>query len=242
MPAASAARRTARLTGIAYLGIVVCGLFAEFLVRMSLVVTDDAATTAGNVAESQGLFRAGIGADLLMIGLDVAVAVGLYKLLRPVNRSLALAAAALRLIQAAILAANLVNLSRASDLSQRAIETGSAGTAERALQALETHALVYDIALIAFGLSCVVLGRLLRSSRAVPRLLAVGMGATGLVYLFGSLAAVAAPGLSSLVDPLYLVAIVVEPAFALWLIVKGVDVAPPRAPSPAAPRPAGATG
>ncbi len=176
------------------------------------------------MAGSPGLFRAGIGADLLMIALDVAVAFGLYKLLRPVNRSLALAAAALRLIQAAILTANLLNLSRASDLAQQAIETGSAGTAERALQALETHALMYDVALIAFGLSCLVLGRLLRTSRAVPRLLALGMSVTGLVYLVGSLAAVAAPGLSSLIDPLYGVAIIVEPAFALWLIVKGIDV------------------
>jgi Domain of unknown function (DUF4386) len=233
----TAVRRTARLTGIAYLGIVVCGLFAEFFVRMSLVDPDDATATVSNVAGSPGLFRAGIGADLLMIGLDVAVAFGLYKLLRPVNRSLALAAAALRLVQAAILAANLLNLPRAADLSQQAVETGSAGTAARALDALETHALMYDVALIAFGLSCLVLGRLLRSSRAVPRLLAVGMSATGLVYLVGSLAAVAAPDLSSLIDPLYLVAIVVEPAFALWLIVKGIDVAPT---APAAPRPTGA--
>lgn len=61
--AASTARRTARLTGIAYLGIVLCGLVAEFAVRMSLVVTDDATAGAADGAGSPGLFRAGIGAD-----------------------------------------------------------------------------------------------------------------------------------------------------------------------------------
>lgn len=243
MAAISAPRRTARLTGIAYLGIVVCGLFAEFFVRMSLVVTDDATATAANVAGSPGLFRAGIGADMLMIGLDVAVAFGLYKLLRPVSRPLAMAAAGLRLVQAAILTGNLLNLTRAGDLADQAAATGSASTAERALQALETHALVYDVALIAFGLSCIVLGRLLLTSRAVPRILALGMSATGAVYLVGSFAAVAAPGLQSLIDPLYLVAIVVEPAFAIWLIARGPRIAPRAAvETPAAPRPAGAVG
>ena len=64
----SSARRTARLTGIAYLGIVVCGLFAEFFVRMSLIDDGDAVATAADVADAPGLFRAGIGADCDCLG------------------------------------------------------------------------------------------------------------------------------------------------------------------------------
>ncbi|MGD9571426.1 MAG: DUF4386 domain-containing protein [Thermoleophilia bacterium] len=233
--------RAARLTGIAYLGIVVCGLFAEFFVRMSLVTPGDAIVTAGEIAGSPGLFRAGIGADLLMIGLDVAVAFGLYRLFRPFSRNLALAAAGFRLVQAAILTGNLLNLTRADDLAGQAAATGSAGTADRVLQAIETHALVYDIALISFGLSCLVLGRILRTSGVAPRLLALGMTATGCVYLVGSAVAVVAPGLSALIDPFYLVAIVVEPAFALWLILRGGRVASHPPADSAAPRAVGAT-
>ena len=225
----SSAKRTARLTGIAYLGIVVCGLFAEFFVRMSLIEDGDAVATAGNVADSPGLFQAGIGADALMIALDVLVAFGLYKLLAPFSRPLAMAAAGFRLVQAAILTGNLFNLVDAADLASSAAATGSAATAQRALDALETHALVYDVALIAFGLSCLVLGHILRTSGAVPRILALGMSATGAVYLIGSFAAVFAPGLSSLVDPLYFIAIIAEPAFAIWLIVKGIALPAPGA-------------
>lgn len=47
--------QTARLTGLAYLGIVVSGIFAEFFVRMSLVVPDDPAATASNIAGAPGL-------------------------------------------------------------------------------------------------------------------------------------------------------------------------------------------
>lgn len=223
MRATTAPRRTARLTGIGYLGIVVAGIFAEFFVRMSLVVPGDPAATAGNIAGSPGLFGAGVAADLLMIALDVAVAIGLYRLLRPVDRPLALAATAFRLVQATILAANLTNAVRAWAFAQRAVETGAAGPAARALQAMESFALTYDGALIAFGLACLALGRLLRRSRAVPTILAVAMTLTGAVYLVGSLDAVLALGWSSLIDPLYGVAIVAEPAFALWLIVKGIN-------------------
>ncbi len=224
--ATTAPSRVARLTGLAYLGIVVTGIAAEFAVRGSLVVADDAVATAANIAGSPGLFRAGIGADLLMVALDAAVAIGLYRLLRPVDRRLATAAMVLRLVQGAVIAVNLRHLVSALDLAtQASAATGTAAgstLAAEALAAVEAHALGYDVGLIAFALSCLVLSRLLLTSQAVPRWLAVGMGATGVVYLVGSGAALLAPGLSAAVDPLYLIAIVVEPAFAVRLLTKGL--------------------
>lgn len=219
----------ARRTGFAYLGIVVTGIVAEFAVRGSLVVADDPVATATNIADAPWLFRAGIGADALMIVLDVAVAVGLYRLLRPLDRRLATVAALLRLVQAVVLAVNLVNLTSALDHALGAVGPNGAvdpAAADDALAAIERHALGYDIGLIAFGLCCLVLARILWVSRAVPRLLAGGMAATGAVYLVGSFAAVLAPGAGAVVDPLYVVAIVVEPWFALRLVRRGLDPAP----------------
>ncbi|MEZ5238266.1 MAG: DUF4386 domain-containing protein [Microthrixaceae bacterium] len=184
--------RTARITGIAYLGIILTGIFAEFAVRASLVVPGDAAATAANIAGSPGLFGVGIAADVVMVALDVTVAIGLFVLLRRVDRRLALAATVLRLIQGAAIALNLLNLVSALGLSSDAVGSGGAvlpGPAADALAAVERHALGYDAGLIAFGLSCIVLGRLLTISGFVPRLLATGMGATGVIYLLGSFAA-----------------------------------------------------
>jgi len=178
--------RTARLTGLAYLGIVLCGLFAELFVRGALVVPGDAVATATRIADAPGFFGLGIGADALMITLDVLVAFGLYRLLRDVDRRLAVAATVLRLIQAAILAANLLHMVDALALARRA--GADPVLAERALRAMETHALVYDVGLVAFGLACLTLGRLLRRA-AAPRLLAFGLSLTGVVYLVGSFAA-----------------------------------------------------
>jgi hypothetical protein len=74
--------RLARRTGLADLGIIATGIFAEFAVRGSLVVDDDPIATAENIAESPRLFGVGIGADVVMIALDVIVAFGLLGLLR----------------------------------------------------------------------------------------------------------------------------------------------------------------
>lgn len=221
-----------RRTGIAYLGIVVFGIFAEFFVRMSLVVPDEPVTTAQNIAGSTGLFAAGIGADATMVALDVAVAVGLYRLLRHVDHRLALFATGTRLVQATILAGNLLNPVRARELAGTAVETAAIGPAEQALAAMEAQALVYDIALIAFALSCLAIARLLHRTGEAPRWLPIGMYATGVVYLVGSFAAVFAPGLSGAIDPFYGIAIIVEPAFAIWLIVRGI--AAPRTTTPIA--------
>ncbi|MEO2106128.1 MAG: DUF4386 domain-containing protein [Actinomycetota bacterium] len=218
------ARPTAlsRLVGVAYFGIVFTGIFAEFVVRGQLVVAGDAAATAANIAGSPGLFATGIGADVVMIALDVIVGLGLYRLLAPYDRRLARVATGARLIQAGILAANMFTLAPALGLAQDAVSTGSSAIAARALQAVEAHALGYDIGLIAFGVSCLALAKLLADHHLVPTWLAIGMAATGAVYLLGSFAAVFAPSLNTAIDPLYLIAMVVEPAFAARLFSRGI--------------------
>ena len=242
-----AARRThqpstiARRTGVAYLGIIVTGIAAEFAVRGSLVVPDDAVATARNIADAPGLFGLGIGADLVMVALDVTVALGLFRLLRDVDRRLAGAATALRLVQGAVIALGLVGLVQALGAASRAVGAdgvGALGPDRDALDAIERHALVYDAGLIAFGLCCLVLGHLLWTRRLVPRALALGMSATGAVYLAGSFAALVAPGMSAAIDPLYLIAIVVEPAFAIRLITRGLGPATTAAPARPVPVPA----
>ncbi len=225
----------ARRTGLAYLGIIVTGIFAEFVVRGSLVDAADPIGTARNIAGSPGLFGVGIGADVAMIVLDVVVAVGLFRLLAGVNRRLALATTVLRLVQGAVLAVNLVNLLAALAFARDAVGADGTilpGPARDALDAVERHALGYDAGLIAFGLSCLVLGRLLSTSGLVSRTLAVGMSATGVVYVTGSLAALFAPGLSTVIDPFYVVPLVVETAFAVRLVARGLGRTAPTVERP----------
>lgn len=226
VPTTSPVSGLARRTGLAYLGIIATGIFAEFVVRGSLVVDDDPVATAENIAASPSLFRVGLGADVVMIVLDVIVAFGLFGLLRHVNRRLAATATALRLIQGAVIAISLINLSRALGFARDAVDANDtvlAGPAQDALDAVEQHALGYDAGLVAFGLSCLVLARLLTTGNLVPRLIAWGMGATGVVYLVGSFAALFAPSASAVIEPFYAICLIVELAFAIRLVTRGLD-------------------
>jgi hypothetical protein len=219
--------KLARLTGLAYLGIIFTGIFAEFFVRMNLVEAGDAVATAASVAGATGLFRAGLASDLVMIALDVGVAIGLYALLRDVNRTLASLAAAFRLIQAAVLGANLMNMTAALQWAERSVQAGpeeAASAQELVLAALELHRVVYDLGLVFFGLSCLVLGHLLRVSRIVPSILGVGLSAAGLVYLVGSFTVVLAPDFAPALDPMYGLTVLAELSIAVWLTTRGVQL------------------
>ncbi len=216
--------RAARLTGVAYLGIVFSGIFAEFFVRMSLVHPGDAAKTAENIARSAGLFRMGLAADALMIALDVAVAIGFYVLLRHVHRPLALVGAALRLVQASVLGANLMNMAGALAWATGGpigAKTPLATTQALTLSFMDLHRVVYDLGLVFFGLSCLVVGELLRKSRLLPPVLGMGLSLSGAVYLIGSFTMILAPELSASLDPMYGLTVIAELSVAAYLTFRG---------------------
>jgi Domain of unknown function (DUF4386) len=217
----------ARLAGALYLVIIVFGIWSELFVRASLIVADDAAATAANIRASEVLFRLSFAADSIMALSDVAVAVLLYVLLKPVSATLAVMAMAFRLVQTAILGVNLL-FHYAALLILNGTDTASAFDPQQlnALVALtlEIHAHGYDLGLIFFGLSCLVLGALIARSGYLPRLLGYLVMAAGAVYLIGSYTLFLAPGYAGTTEPLYLIPLVAELALCLWLLVKGIDV------------------
>jgi hypothetical protein len=215
----------ARAAGLLYLIIIVCGIFSEVFVRASLIVPGDATTTANNIMASEGLFRLGFASDSIVFLSDVALAVLLYVLFKPVSKTLAMIAAAFRLTQTAILGLNLLNhyavllvLGGADYLAT--FETDQLHAL--ALLLLNIHSHGYDLGLLFFGLHCLVLGYLIVKSDYFPGILGILMVAAGLVYLTGSYTLFLFPDSAALMTPIYVVALIAEVSFCLWLLVKGV--------------------
>ena len=103
-------RGFALLAAVGLSVMAVVAPFAQFGVLASLIVPNDASATAANIADSPGLFSAAIAAFLVVAILDIAVAWGLYVVLRPVNQPVARLVAVLRVIYAAAFAFALLNL------------------------------------------------------------------------------------------------------------------------------------
>lgn len=217
----------ARVAGVLYLIIIVFGIFSEVFVRSSLIVPGDATATAGKIMASEGFFRVGFFADSIMFLSDVALAVLLYVLLKPVSKTLSLVATFFRLAQTAVLALNLLNYYAALLL------LNGSGYAE-AFEAdqlnalsylfLDLHGHGYDLGLLLFGLHCLLLGYLIVKSHYIPKALGVLMVAAGVTYLIGSYTRFLFPDWVTLVSPIYIIALVSEVSFCLWLLVKGVRV------------------
>ena len=224
-------QKAAKIAGFLYLVIIIAGIFAEFFVRSSLIVAGDATATANNIAASEGLFRAGIAADMVMIMCDVAVALLFYVLFKPVSKSLALLAAFFRLAQAAVLGINLLNLFFVLQLLGGAGYLAVFGLDQ--LQAfvllfLGAHSIGYSIGLVFFGVHCLILGYLVFKSGYFPRILGVLLMFASLGYLIDSFANFlllnyeAYETIFSLV--VFVPAFIAELSFCLWLIFKGAKI------------------
>ena len=103
-------QKIARMTGVLTLLMVILAPFSMIYVPTTLIVPDNAATTAANIMTSQGLFRLGMASDLLVVLIEVALTALLYVLIKPVNKTLALVATFARLAMTILQAINLFNL------------------------------------------------------------------------------------------------------------------------------------
>lgn len=221
-------RTYARTAGLGYLMIIVCGIFAEFFARGSLIVPGDAVATAGNIAASEQLFRIGIAGDLIMLLSDVVLAWALYAIFKPVHASLAMLAAFLRLVHAAVYGANLLNLFMVLRLLSGANELGGfdAGHLQSLVSLfLNGHSTGYLIGLVFFGLHCAVLGYLIYRSGYIPRILGILLLFAAFGYLVDCFAQVLMPNYQAVQSIFMLIvfvpALIGELSLSLWLLLAG---------------------
>ena len=224
---AERAQGLGRIGGVLYLTIIVIGALGEAVVRGSIVVAGDATATAANLRSMEWLWRFGVVGEAVLLACALALAVILYVLLKGVSRSLAQLAVLFNLICIAIegvasvaLAAALFPLADAPYLNAFTMEQLDA----MAMLSVRSHSTGFGVALIFFGIECVILGYLIHRSGYMPRAIGVLMQVGGVCYLINSFALLLSPGLSSLLFPAILIpALIAEVSLALWLLVKGVD-------------------
>lgn len=206
--------RYARTGGALYLVIIVAGILGPLLTREFLVVPGDAIATANNIAASPGLWRLGIGLDLVAQLCDVPVMLILFLLLSPVNSTLALLALLFNIVQTSVLVANQLTLVAAQLLSPD--QPALADVAVRAYSYGEPIGLVF------FGFTCIVEGYLIRRSHYLPQVVGLGMQIAGAAYVANTVLLLLAPDVASIV--VLIPTVVAESALALWLVARGVDV------------------
>ena len=219
-------RFQARMAGGLWLMVIATGMFA-FLAGATLIVRNDAVATATNILAAERFYRLGFVADLIAGACYMGVTVLLYDLLKPVSRSVSLLAAFFGLGGIAIGAAtSLVRLAPLVLLrSDQYLSTFTPNQLQTmALAALRLYEQAFLIAMVFFGLQCVLVGCLIVRSTFLPRILGVLLALGGLSYVISSLANFLAPAFGARLAPFIVpAAILGEGSLTLWLLLVGVN-------------------
>jgi hypothetical protein len=150
--------------------------FGSFYILPKLFVAKNAAETSLNIVAHQGLFVATIFAFLLAFIGDVVAAWGLYLLVRPVNASVSMFIAWLRVVFATIGLAAVLNLVTAYRLLTRPDYLTALGQNQLNAQvqvAIGSFNSQFAFSLIIFGVHLMLLGWLVYRSGYIPKWLGI---------------------------------------------------------------------
>jgi hypothetical protein len=220
-------QRNARIAGVLYLIITVAAIVAHMYIPSTIIVPGDETATVNNIVNSETLFRVGsVGSELIILLSELVLAVLLYVLLKPVNKTLSLIAAVSRLIMTTIHGFNLINyffviilLSGAGFMS--GFETGQINSL--VMLFLEAHSFGFTIGIAFLTIHVFVLGYLIFKSGYFPKVLGILFIAAGIGYLVDSFALLLSPNYTTTPIYLSLPIAIAEIAFPVWLLIKGVN-------------------
>jgi hypothetical protein len=213
---------TARVAAFVFLIIFFLGMSTELFIRPGMIVPGDAAATIRSIAASEALFRLSLVSDLIRQLLLMLLPLILYKLLKPVNKTIA----SLMVIFALV----CIPISLLNELNHFAVLLLSSGAGYlAAFKADQLNVLVmFFLELRKYGTFIpqvlsfwvLLLGYLVFKSGLVPRILGILLMLGGLCYTVSAVLFFLFPNLDATIFGLF--AFIGESLFYLWLLIKGV--------------------
>ena len=216
--------KMARITGGFYLAYIVASVLATMLANIGL---GDAQQVHQAIVTNEGSFRLGLVIALITGFLFLMAAWGLYVLLRPVNKDLALLFLLLNAIGVAIQGASMLSLASAmlqGDAASHMQAYSAAQLDGLALLSINVYKAGWVTAQLFFGTWLFPLGYLVYKSGFLPRFLGVLLMLDGIAVLIWFLQALLLPAYPAIHYPGLVLSLFAELGLGLWLLVKGVKV------------------
>lgn len=225
--------RTARMTGLFYLGNAITGILG-FLVVRPLLAADDADATLANLVAHESLARAGVALELGMVVTQTLAAVWFCRLFRGVDSFAASGIAAFGLVNAVVGLVSAAMLATAVAVSVDPV--GDAAANVQILYLVSEN--LWGVGALFFGLWLVPMGWCVLRSGWMPRALGWILVGGGVGYVLSAFIRYLAPDTHVVAEALAYPASVGELWMVGYLLVRGVrrqapDGAPPSVPTPA---------
>jgi Domain of unknown function (DUF4386) len=216
--------KVARITGGFYLGYFLASVLALMLGHIG---PGDAQQVQQAIVTNEWSFRLGLVIALISGFLFLMAAWGLYVLLRPVNKHLALLFLLLNAVGVAIQGASflwLVSATLQGDGASHMQAYSAAQLEGLAYLSINVYKTGWVTAQLFFGTWLFPLGYLVYKSGYLPRFLGVLLVLDGIGVMIWFLQALLLPDYRAITYPGLAVSFIAELGLALWLLVKGVRV------------------
>jgi hypothetical protein len=223
--------RTARMTGVFYLGMAITGVLGFLIVRPQLFAADDPDATLANLLTHGSLARADVALELLIVVTQALTAVWFYRLFRTVDPIAASGITAFGLVNAVV---GLVSAAlRATAVQVSTDPFGDAGATVHVLYLVGDN--LWGVGALFFGLWLIPMGWCVLRSGWMPRALGWTLVAGGAGYVLGAFITYLAPDAQVLAEAVAYPAHVGEFWMVGYLLIRGVrrqalDEAPPAVP------------
>lgn len=213
--------RTARVTGLLYLGLAVTGLLGYVIVRAQIVVDGDPDATLAKLIDQQSLARFGVMLELAIVLTQTLCALWFFRLFRSVDAFAAACIAVFGVVNAVAIMGSAATLGTAVEVAGGALDqaTDTAGTV--ALLYLVSEQL-WAVGAVFFGLWLIPMGWLAWRSGWMPSALGWLLMVSGVGYILSAFVTYAAESASALADVLTFPATVGELWMVGYLLVVGV--------------------
>ena len=220
--------RTARTTGLLYLGLAVTGVLGSMLVRGQLYVADEPRSTLSNLVEHTSIARLGIVLELGIVLTQALTAVWFYRLFRSIDTFAAGLVAVFGMVNAVAILASAAVLATALDVADDRSLAGPGGAAAtvQLLYVISGH--LWGVAGLFFGLWLIPMGWLAARSRWLPRSLGQLLMVGGAGYVLSTFLGYALPDADLAAGLLTIPATVGELWIVGYLVLFGVRGAEPR--------------
>ncbi len=219
-------KKLARVAGLLFLTLVLCGVFAEFFVRSTIFVSGDVGATIENIRTSELLFRLGIVSDLIMSIAFFLFSLVLYLIFKKINKFQSLVMLASIMVAVAIYCINTLHQVAALVLATKPEYFSAFDTDQLnglAMFFLRMHTNGYFIDQIFYGLYLFPLGYMIFKSGIIPKIIGimlmlgciVDLIDVGMYFLFPNHESIFFSNITIPAD-------IGEISLCLWLLIKGV--------------------
>ncbi len=218
-------QKRAKLAGVLYLIYIIVHIIADIIGRTGIIVFGNATSTAQNIIESSWQFSFGIVIDLIAAGLFLLTAWALYRLLKQVNKDIALLFLILNLSGVIIQCFSDIFLIAAQLILSDVAYLGVFETSQinaLGMLFLYIYKNTFMVAQLFYGAWLFPLGYLVFKSGFLPKTLGFLLMIHCIFWLMTFLQFFLFPNFTAITFVSYPLGFIAEFGFALWLIFKGV--------------------